>query len=109
MIFFSLVMFAFLTFFLLHTETTFNFMDVFYTVFFLLLMKSASDMHTHFISAPQAAYALSTHVPLKKNRGNRSYHCPDKYESLVLFFAVVSPCSLFAARFDILSLGISLL
>ena len=69
MIFFSVVMFAFLTFFLLHTETTFNFMDVFYTVFFLLLMKSASDMHTHFISAPQASYALSTHAPQKKTVG----------------------------------------
>jgi len=69
MIFFSVVMFAFLTFFLLHTKTTFNFMDVFYTVFFLLLMKSASDMHTYFISAPQASYALSTHVPHKKTVG----------------------------------------
>lgn len=62
-------MFAFLTFFLLHTETTFNFMDVFYTVFFLLLMKSASDMHTYFISAPQASYILSTHVSHKKTVG----------------------------------------
>jgi hypothetical protein len=44
-------------------------MDVFYTVFFLLLMKSASDMHTQFISAPQASYALSTHVPQKKTVG----------------------------------------
>ncbi len=69
MIFFSLVMFAFLTFFLLNTETLFNFMDVFYTVFFLLLMKSASDMHTHFISAPQISYALSTQVPHKKTAG----------------------------------------
>ncbi|DAC72126.1 MAG TPA: hypothetical protein DSN98_06815 [Thermoplasmata archaeon] len=69
MIFFSLVMFAFLTFFLLHTKTTFNFMDVFYTVFFLLLMKSASDMHTHFISAPQASYALSTQVTQRKTVG----------------------------------------
>ena len=69
MLFFSIVMFAFLTFFLLHTKTTFNFMDVFYTVFFLLLMKSASDMHTQFISAPQASYALSTHVPQKKTVG----------------------------------------
>ncbi len=69
MIFFSIVMFAFLTFFLLHTETTFNFMDVFYTVFFLLLMKSASDMHTHFISAPHASYVLSTDVAHKKTVG----------------------------------------
>ena len=69
MIFFSIVMFAFLTFFLLHTKTTFNFMDVFYAVFFLLLMKSATDLHTHFITAPQASYALSTHVAHRKTVG----------------------------------------
>ncbi len=69
MIFFSVVMFAFLTFFLLHTETTFNFMDVFYTLFFLFLMKSASDMHTHFISAPQVSYALSADVSSRRTVG----------------------------------------
>jgi hypothetical protein len=62
-------MFAFLTFFLLHTKTTFNFMDVFYAVFFLLLMKSATDMHTHFITAPQVSYALSTHTTHRKTVG----------------------------------------
>jgi len=65
MVFFSIVMFAFLTFFLLHTKVTFNMMDVFYMVFFLLLMKSVSDMHTQFITAPQAAYALSTQMSQK--------------------------------------------
>jgi hypothetical protein len=60
MILFSVVMFGFLTFFLLHSKTTFHYLDVFYTVFFLLLMKSASDLHTYFIAAPQVAYALST-------------------------------------------------
>jgi hypothetical protein len=62
-------MFAFLTFFLLHTKTTLNFMDVFYAVFFLLLLKSATDMHTHFITAPQASYALSTQVAHRKTVG----------------------------------------
>lgn len=66
MVFFSIVMFAFLAFFLLRTDITFNFMDVFYAVFFLLLMKSASDLHTHFISAPQVSYALSTQVPPRR-------------------------------------------
>jgi hypothetical protein len=66
MIFFSIVMFAFLTFFLLHTKTAFNFMDAFYAVFFLLLMKSASDFHTYFVSAPQVSYALSTQVSQRK-------------------------------------------
>ena len=66
MILFSIVMFAFLTFFLLHTHTTFDFLDVFYTVFFLLLMKSASDLHRYFITAPQVSYALSTQVAQRK-------------------------------------------
>ncbi|MBN1861801.1 MAG: hypothetical protein JW840_10120 [Candidatus Thermoplasmatota archaeon] len=70
MVFFSLVMFAFLTYFLLYTEFSLNFMDVFYTVFFLLLMKSASDMHTYFISSPQISYGLSTAVSQSKTVGN---------------------------------------
>lgn len=70
MIFFSLVMFAFLTFFVLNTELSFNFMDVFFAVFFLLLMKSASDLHTLFISSPQASYVLSTQVSHQRTVGN---------------------------------------
>lgn len=70
MVFFSLVMFAFLTFFVLNTELSFNFMDVFFAVFFLLLMKSASDLHTHFVSAPQVSYALSTQVSHRRTVGN---------------------------------------
>lgn len=69
MIFFSVVMFGFLAFFLLQTKTTFNFLDVFYAVFFLFLMKSAGDLHTHFVTAPQLSYALSTHVPHRKTLG----------------------------------------
>jgi len=44
-------------------------MDVFYAMFFLLLMKSATDMHTHFITAPQASYALFTQVAHRKTVG----------------------------------------
>ena len=62
-------MFAFLTFFLLHTKTTFNVMDVVFAVFFLLLMKSAADMHTYFITAPQMSYALSTQIRQKRTVG----------------------------------------
>jgi hypothetical protein len=69
MIFFSVVMFAFLTFFLLHTKTRFNFMDVFFSVFFLFLMKSASDLHTYFITAPQLSYVLSINVSHRKTIG----------------------------------------
>lgn len=44
-------------------------MDVFYAVFFLLLMKSATDLHTHFITTPQASYALSTQASHRKTVG----------------------------------------
>ncbi len=63
-------MFGFLAFFLLHTNTTFNFLDVFYVVFFLLMMKSASDLHTYYIAAPQVSYALATPMSHKKTVGN---------------------------------------
>lgn len=62
MIFFSIVMFAFLAYFLVHTDTIVSFMDVFYSVFFLLLMKSGSDVHRLFIKAPQVSYAFTTQV-----------------------------------------------
>jgi hypothetical protein len=70
MILFSVVMFGFLAFFLLHTNTTFDFLDVFYVVFFLLMMKSASDLHTYYIAAPQVGYALATPAPHQKTVGN---------------------------------------
>ncbi len=70
MIFFSIVMFAFLTFFLLHTNTTFSFMDVFYSVFFLLLMKSAADMHRYFITSPNVGYTLATPVTHRRTVGD---------------------------------------
>ena len=44
-------------------------MEVFYAVFFLLLIKSATDVHTHFITAPQASYALSTQIAHRKTVG----------------------------------------
>lgn len=69
MLFFSIVMFAFLTFFLLHTKTTVNFIDVFYMVFFLFLLKSAADLHTYYITAPQMSYPLSINISQRKTVG----------------------------------------
>ena len=62
MMVFSVIMFAFLTLFLMKAEAEISILDLFYTVFFLFLMKSAADMHTYFIKSPSAAYALSTQV-----------------------------------------------
>jgi hypothetical protein len=69
MMFFSVVMFGFLAFFLLRTDTSFHFLDVFYVIFFLFLMKSASDLHHYFIAAPQVGYALSTPWSHRKTVG----------------------------------------
>jgi len=69
MLFFSIIMFAFLTFVILHTETIINFIDVFFSVFFLFLLKSAADLHTYYITAPQVAYSLSTHQLQRRTIG----------------------------------------
>jgi len=60
MVFFSIIMFAFLTYILLKTEVETTLQDVFFGVFFILLLKSAADFHTHYIKSPQISYPLST-------------------------------------------------
>jgi hypothetical protein len=69
MIFFSIVMFAFLTFFLLHTNTIVSFMDVFFSVFFLFLMKSAADMHSYFVTSPRVTYTLVAPISHRRAAG----------------------------------------
>lgn len=62
MVFFSIIMFAFLTFILLRTEVETTLEDFFFSVFFIILLKSAADFHTYYIKAPQISYPLSTQV-----------------------------------------------
>ena len=66
MMFFSVVMFAFLTLFLMRTEAEISLIDVFFGIFFIFFMKSTSDFHTHFINSPYLSYSFSTQVPHKK-------------------------------------------
>ena len=63
MMFFSVVMFAFLTLFLMKTEADISLLDVFYGVFFIFFMKTTHDVHTYFITSPYLQYTLSTQVP----------------------------------------------
>jgi hypothetical protein len=98
MVFFSLVMFAFLTVFLLYTNLSFNFMDAFYAVFFLMMMKSASDMHTHFISAPQISYALSTQMSPQRVLGNVLVAIFTVNSAMWFLFSFIYLAVLFALR-----------
>jgi len=66
MMIFSVIMFGFLTLFLLRTEYEFSFFDVFFSLFFLFLLKSAADVHNLFIKSSQLSYALSTQVSHQK-------------------------------------------
>ena len=66
MMFFSVVMFAFLTLFLMKTEADVSLLDVFYGLFFVFFMKSTADFHTHFINSPYLSYAFSTQVSQTK-------------------------------------------
>ena len=62
MMFFSVVMFAFLTLFLIRTEAEISLLDVFYGIFFIFFMKTAHDVHTYFITSPYLLYAFSTQI-----------------------------------------------
>ena len=66
MVFFSIVMFGFLTFFIMRTEADISLFDVFFSIFFIFLLKSSADTHNHFIKSTQITYALSTQVNQKK-------------------------------------------
>ena len=66
MMFFSVVMFAFLTLFLMKTEADISLLDVFFGIFFIFFMKSTSDFHNHFINSPYLLYAFSTQVSQTK-------------------------------------------
>jgi len=60
MMLFSIVMFAFLTFFLIKTEVDVSLSDVFFSIFFIFIMKSSHDFYVFFVKAPQISYPLST-------------------------------------------------
>jgi len=68
MMFFSIYIFAFATFFLLRTETEFNITleDTFFTIFFMFLLKSVADFYNNYVKSTQLSYALSTQTNQKK-------------------------------------------
>lgn len=68
MIIFSIIVFAYATFFLLNIETNLDISleDVFFTVFFIFLLKSVADFYNNFIKSSPVSYSLSTQVSQKK-------------------------------------------
>lgn len=60
MMLFSIVMFAALTMLMTRSDMTVSLDDVFFTVFFVFMLKAASDTHTHYITSTSLSYALST-------------------------------------------------
>lgn len=68
MMIFSILIFAYATYFLLNMETNLNVSleDVFFMIFFVFFLKSAADVYNHFIMSSPLSYPLSTQVDQKK-------------------------------------------
>ncbi|MEM0493021.1 MAG: hypothetical protein QXS02_03580, partial [Candidatus Thermoplasmatota archaeon] len=60
MMIFSVIMFAALTMFILKSDISINMHDFFFTLFFVFLLKTASDTHKYYIDSPELSYTLST-------------------------------------------------
>ena len=66
MMLFSIIMFAFLTLFVMNTEAEISITDLFFTIFFIFTMKSAHDFYIFFIKSPEINYPLSTQINQKQ-------------------------------------------
>ena len=66
MLMFSIGTLGVLTLFFLRSEVFINIDDVFFAVFFLLVMKAGYDFHRYFIKASSLSYALSCPVSHRK-------------------------------------------
>ena len=68
MMVFSIIIFAFATFFILNIDIGLDVSleDIFFTIFFIFLLKSAADFHNHFTESIPLSYSLSTNVNQKR-------------------------------------------
>jgi hypothetical protein len=68
MIVFSILVFAYATYFLLVIDVGLNISleDVFFTVFFIFMLKTVADFHNHFVKSQPVSYTLSTQVSHKR-------------------------------------------
>ena len=68
MILFSVIVFAYSAYFLSVIDIGFivSLEDVFFTVFFVFMLKTIADFHNHFVKSQQVSYSLSTQVSQKR-------------------------------------------
>ena len=68
MIVFSIIIFAFATFFILNIDIGLDVSleDIFFTIFFIFMLKSAADFHNHFMESTPLSYSLSTNRNQKR-------------------------------------------
>ena len=65
---FSIFIFAYATFFFVNIDINLNIslQDVFFTVFFMFLLKTVADLYNNFIKSSSISYSLSTEVNQKR-------------------------------------------
>lgn len=68
MTFFSIIMFSFATYYILTIETNLQISleDMFFTIFFVFMLKSIADFHNNYIKSVPLSYTLSTQKNQKK-------------------------------------------
>ena len=68
MILFSVIVFAYAAYFLSILDIGFiiSLEDVFFTVFFVFMLKTIADFHNHFVKSQEVSYTLSTQVSQKR-------------------------------------------
>ena len=68
MILFSVIVFAYTAYFLTVIDIGFiiSLEDVFFTVFFVFMLKTIADFYNHFVKSPQVSYSLSTQINQKR-------------------------------------------
>ncbi|HEY0087980.1 MAG TPA: hypothetical protein VGB37_04005, partial [Candidatus Lokiarchaeia archaeon] len=68
MILFSIFIFSFAAFFLINIETNLDISleDVFFTIFFIFLLKTVADFYNNFTKSQLVTYSLSTQVSQQK-------------------------------------------
>jgi hypothetical protein len=66
MIFLSVFMFGFLTYILIKTDFNATLEDIFFSIFFIFILKSAADFYYHYVKSPYVTYPLCTQIDQRK-------------------------------------------
>jgi len=65
---FSIIIFSFASYYFIYIDTNFNLSleDLFFTIFFVFMLKTTADVHTNYIKSAPLSYTLSTQKNQKK-------------------------------------------